>query len=52
MEEYLEWFGLNKRVYMLKISSLFHFRQKKEKNQKNNKSFLEKPSKKRLRIWR
>ena len=42
MEEYLEWFGLNKRVYMLKISSLFHFRQKKKKNQKNNKSFIEK----------
>ena len=27
----------------LKISSLFHFRQKSAKNQKNNESFLEKP---------
>ena len=32
-----------KREYKLKISSLFHFRQKSAKNQKNNESFLEKP---------
>lgn len=42
-EEYRVWFGLNKREYKLKISSLFHFRQKSAKNQKNNESFLEKP---------
>lgn len=38
--------GLNKREYMLEISSLFHFRQKNLKNQKNNESFLEKVLKK------
>ena len=43
MEGNSGWFGLNKREYKLEISSLFHFRQKSAKNQKNNESFLEKP---------
>ena len=43
MEGNSGWLGLNKREYMLEISSLFHFRQKSSKNQKNNESFLEKP---------
>lgn len=52
MEGNSGWLGLNKREYMLEISSLFHFRQKSSKNQKNNESFLEKVLKKRLRVWR
>ena len=39
MEGNSGWFGLNKREYKLEISSLFHFRQKSAKNQKNNESF-------------
>lgn len=46
MEGNSGWFGLNKREYKLEISSLFHFRQKSAKNQKNNESFLEKVLKK------
>ena len=46
MEGNSGWLGLNKREYMLEISSLFHFRQKSSKNQKNNESFSGKSAKK------